>query len=157
MYTTKLTKRQCCDLLRRNLDFFPSPFSGEQYAGWCKWGFFSVVYHHENTLFKRMNPIYSRVCGYMRGKGGGARVRYMHFYGLTDPFSLMKLFLGSLVIFWAVYHGYGASFGMCAMFSVIWCVIVSALTFIASFLSATCAENRRALEEFMHSLLELKS
>lgn len=75
----------------------------ERFTGWCVGGFFSVSYHSGHELGRRYYPVFNKAVGFVQRRAQGSVVHCILFCGLTDPFSLLGVFLFSSLIFEAVH------------------------------------------------------
>lgn len=115
----------------------------ERYIGWCKGKVFSVNYYSGAEFGRRNYPIYNKAMGIICDKDGRTEVSYHVFRGLTDPVSVMVLFLFTSLILKIVEVSFFVLFGLG------WTVAVALLTWICTVCSATGQEGKERLEEFL--------
>ncbi len=130
-----------------------SPFlwGQERFTGFCIGSIFSVGYYSGKELGQRSYPIYNRAVGIVSvsaenaeaGEAGETTVSYLLFPGLTDPFSLAALFLGSFLIFVVVGVPGAGLFALC------WTVAAALFTAISSRVAFDGQMGREHLKRFI--------
>lgn len=93
--------------------------------------------------------------GTIRRKNGVTYVRFIKFRGLTDPLSLLLVFLGSYFITWIETEGQLQAMQVAGL-SLLCCLFVGLLTFVFMSLLIEGQEGEERLVDFIEGLLELE-
>lgn len=124
--STKLSAEQYIRSFRQQMGAFSS-FGEEHFTGFFIGRFFSVTYHSGWEWNRKFTNEKNRAIGYVRDTAVGTEVRFLRFYGYSNPLSLISIFLfgffvGLLALSGAEYHAemnpkllLGALFGACVM------------------------------------------
>ena len=95
---------ECRALLRQNLDS-RFDFGMERHVGWVIGYFFSMSYHSGDEVGLYYLLVFHKAMGFLSGKKGSTNVHFVVFKGLTDPVSLLLLFVVSFLIIWFAWEG----------------------------------------------------
>lgn len=151
-YKTNLTPKECRARIRENVDLISVGFY-EKFLGWTLLNLFLISYRSGRIRFK--DPIFNKIMGTIRRKNGVTYVRFIKFRGLTDPLSLLLVFLGSYFITWIETEGQLQAMQVAGL-SLLCCLFVGLLTFVFTSLLIEGQEGEERLVEFIEGLLELE-
>lgn len=115
----------------------------ERYIGWTIGKFFSVSYYSGKEFGQRNYLINNKAIGLVTSKDDKAVVYYYNFQGLTDPISLVTLFLISLFI------GIYADISDSILFAFVWVTAVAVTTWICTRVSSVGEAGRARLDKFL--------
>ncbi|MDD3193448.1 MAG: hypothetical protein PHE47_06305 [Oscillospiraceae bacterium] len=144
--------KDCRVLLRQNLDS-RFDFGMERHVGWVIACFFSMVYHSGNEVGLRYSLISHKAMGFLSGGKNGTDVYYVVFRGMTDPVSLLLLFLGSFLVIWFAWEGQGAPFVICVHLALLITALVAGATYLVSAFSGIGRQAHKQLKGTLRNLL----
>lgn len=151
-YVTDLSKKECKSIFDQCVDFMSLSFGQEKLTGWMKYGFFSISY--KSGKIRMYNPIFVKVIGKISERNGKAIVEFSTYRGLTDIFSMLFIFLGSLGILIIVSDGELGLMHL-LLLSILCCSLASSITFLFSFFSSEGKEGEERIIEFLERNLRL--
>lgn len=138
-----IPKDEILSRLKSGLEPWMSGAQG-RFTGWALGGFFSVRYHGAG---QRLN-ITNRRLGRITARGGKTAVDYMDFHGMTDPLSLVQVFLLSAVVLFLMMSyedGFtGVSLPPVLLAAALITAAVAAITYL---MAARTAQGRQNREE----------
>ena len=140
-YKTNLTPKECRARIRENVDLISVGFY-EKFLGWTLLNLFLISYRSGRIRFK--DPIFNKIMGTIRRNNG-----------LTDPLSLLLVFLGSYFITWIETEGQLQAMQVAGL-SLLCCLFVGLLTFVFTSLLIEGQEGEERLVDFIEGLLELE-
>jgi hypothetical protein len=114
----------------------------ERYIGRIMGRFFSVTYYSGREFGGRY-PVFNKAIGFVKDTEGRTQVFLVSFIGLTDPFSLLSMFLAAYVIF--LVKTAPSPF----LLSLIWTLAASFFTFVMTFFSVTGLDGHEKLIRFL--------
>lgn len=123
----------------------PFLFGQRRWTGYCFGPFFSVHYYSGKELGRRNYPIMNKARGIIRRIDGKTVVSYFIFRGLTDPVSLIILFLLTALIF----KGINAPEPI--LFAIIWTLLIACSTAFYTIFSEAGQTETADLERFLFS------
>ena len=121
----------------------------ERYVGKVLGGFFRIAYYSGKEFGRRLYPIKNTLTGFSWEKDGQTEIRYFLFYGLTDPLSLISIYLGTLVVLAAALLSQDLSLKGIFLWALCWTAAIGALTFLISYLSESGRKRAEALKKLM--------
>lgn len=121
----------------------PLMLGQERFTGWCLGSVFSVNYYSGKEFGRRNYPISNKAMGLVVEKNGKSYVSYFIFPGLTDPVSLVILFLMTLFIFLIIEAPYPA------LFALGWTVAVALTTALCTAFSVSGQNGAASLNKFL--------
>lgn len=107
---SELTPKTYIQKLRRRIGSFVC-FGDERFTGFTIGGFFSIVYHSGFEWNRRVTNEKNRAIGYVRQNpnGEGSQVRLIRLRGLTNPLSLLAMFVCFYGFGWLFYMLHGGN------------------------------------------------
>lgn len=150
-YTTTLSIKECHRIIRENLELIFFNYGSDRFEGWVRLGFIRIIF--TNSLFRLQKPIFNRVTGRIRSKGGITRVFVHTYQGLTDIISLLKIFLFSSMVILIIFNSPILNL---LIVSIIISLFLSFLSFLMTVLSENGKSNEFELIDFLERSLDLK-
>ena len=123
---------ECRALLRQNLDS-RFDFGMERHVGWVIGYFFSMSYHSGDEV--------------------GLYYLLVFHKALTDPVSLLLLFVVSFLIIWFAWEGKGAPISACLYLSLLCTILVAGVTYCVSAFSPKGRKAQGKLKGTLRNLL----
>lgn len=130
--------------LKNQLDS-PFLFGQRRFTGWCLGPVFSVHYYSGKEFGRRNYPILNKSVGIVRRIDGKTLVSYFIFRGLTDPVSLILLFLSTALIFTTIHAPEPI------LFAIIWTILIAGSTALYTIFSEAGQTETADLERFLFS------
>lgn len=148
-----MKRKDCAETLRQSLDS-RLMLGQERYVGWAVGPFFSIAYYSGREFGKRNYPIFNKALGIFLGKKNETEICYLRFKGLTDPVSLLLLYVATYIIVSISQDKLSFTLlqrhGMAAA-----CVAISAvITFLFTLLSEAGEEGGDNLESYIRSIFQ---
>ena len=121
----------CRQALRNALDS-RKVFKAERYTGWVKGRFFSMAYTHDKEAAERGRWSYNKAVGFLTEKDGCTHVHVTIFRGLSDPVSLLILFVVFLILFLLIQERWHATFLDSLTFSLLAAACIACISYMAT-------------------------
>ena len=97
-YYSELSYRAYLSAMKEQMGSF-TDFGCERFTGVILGRFFSITYHSGHEFNRRISNEKHRAIGFARASGEGTLVTCVRLAGMTNPASLIGMFLFSLLIF----------------------------------------------------------
>lgn len=152
--STELSKPHCESVIKHSVDFFSITLDGGEFVGWIYKGFFSVSV---TRGMLKSDLVRNKVLGKISTKNDKTYIYYRTYRGYTDIVSLMTLFIicfisasladiytGVISVLWKL------------ILSILFSLLIAAISWMISHASEDGQENEDLLVEFLQKGLELK-
>ena len=147
---SNLTKKEYLRVMKGSMDSMIS-FSGEErFHGIFLGSFFSVTHCAGHELNRRITNEKNRAMGFVREKDGGAEVSFITLKGMTNPLSLILIYVLHLIIF-AVSDPILLSDGKIWLLCFVGTMIVAGITAVTDSLTDRGEEGYRILMRLLHN------
>ena len=126
----------------------------ERHVGWVCASFFSMAYHRSNEVGRLFYPYFHKVVGVLvPHKDDTTTAHYIVYKGLTDPVSLLLLFVGSFLICAVSAERAGLPWSYSLWGALLCTGLAAGITFLFSTLSPLGRQAQKQLKDTMQVIL----
>lgn len=153
--TTQLSKSHCESVIKNSVDLYSITLDGGEFVGWNYKGFFSISV---TRGMLKSDLVRNKVLGKIRVKNDITHVCFRTYRGYTDFISIITIFIASFIGVSLADLSFGV-IGLIWKFvvSVLFCLLVAAISWMISHASEDGQYNENVLIEFLQKGLELKN
>ena len=130
-------------------------FKAERYTGWVKGRFFSMAYTHDKEAAERGRWSYNKAMGFLTEKEGNTHVHVTIFRGLSDPVSLLILFVVFLILFLLIQERWQATFLDTLTFSLLATACIACISYMATAFGEVGRKETETLRRHIRQALHL--
>ncbi len=131
-------------------------FKAERYTGWVKGRFFSMAYTCDKEAAERGRWSYNKAMGFLTEKNGCTHVHMTIFRGLSDPVSLLILFVVFLVLFLLIQERWHATFLDSLTFSLLAAACIACISYMATAFGEVGRQETETLRRHIQQALDPK-